>query len=90
MAAVVYTGSVHRFDVGSSQVSEEFLSVALSLTDQNLSVRIRATRDLSRLLTMVSLPAEQLNEIAMYNILVEREAIQGLFGYINGEKASGI
>ena len=88
VAGVVYDASVHRFDIGFPDATDEFFATT-ALLDQELSVRLQATRDFNRLLTLESLPSQEETEINMYNMLVIREAIQGQFAYIFAETPAG-
>ncbi len=89
VAGVMYAGSLHRFDVGFIQLTDAFLATAPRLIDQELSVRLQATKDFNSILTLKSLPSEEVRDINMYNMLVIREAIQGLFAYLGIKKPGG-
>ena len=85
VAGIVYAGGLHIFDVGSPppHLSSEMLALAPILIDQELSVRLQATKDFNSILTNKMLDDEVVRDINMYNMQVSREAIAGLLDYIN-------
>ena len=90
VAGVVYDGGSHRFDVGFPQLTDALLALAPLFTDQELSVRLQATKDFNSILTLQPLPSEEVRDINMYNMLIIREAIQGVLDYIGTAKDDSV